>query len=88
MLLEGPLLDAFADEIAQRVVSRLSPPQANERKRLMTVTEAAEYLGKSKQAVYHLVNKDKIPVRRIGTRLMFDCIELGHWLESLPRYDD
>ena len=54
----------------------------------MTVTEAAEYLGKSKQAVYHLVNKDKIPVRRIGTRLMFDCIELGRWLESLPRYDD
>jgi hypothetical protein len=40
-------------------------------------------IGKTKQALYHLVNQNKISVKRIGAKLYFDRMELDAWIESL-----
>lgn len=84
MLSEQSFFDSIADAIADRVLARLATMPATRPKRLLTVVEAAEYLGKSKQAVYHLLNQGKIPRKRIGARVMFDLRELDQWLEQLP----
>jgi excisionase family DNA binding protein len=75
-------LDRLASQVAARVVAELGP-QAAKQRRLMTVAEAAEYIGRSKQALYHLVNQSKIPTKRQGSRLFFDRLELDAWIEGL-----
>jgi excisionase family DNA binding protein len=40
-------------------------------KRLLTVKEAAAYLGRSESAIYHLVARREIPVVRTGRTLRF-----------------
>lgn len=63
--------DAFIDRIADAVAARLnSTPLAVPR--LMSVTEAAEYLGRSRSAVVHLIQRGVIPVTKIGGRMQVD----------------
>lgn len=84
-MLTDTFLIALADAVAQRVVSQLgAQTTVASRKRLMTVAEAAEYIGRSKQALYHLANQGKIPVKRDGARLFFDRVELDAWIASMP----
>lgn len=52
------------------------------RKRLLTVREAAEYLGRSTTAVYDLAEKGKIPVVRIDRRIQFDLRDLEILIET------
>jgi excisionase family DNA binding protein len=49
----------------------------------MTVAEVAQYIGRSKQAVYHLINSGKIPFKRQGSRIFIDRVELDHWIDEL-----
>lgn len=79
------MLDAFADVIAARVLSRL--PEVGHAKgrpvrRLLSVDEAAVYLGRSKDAVQHLIQADKLPVVRSDRRTMLDIRDLDEWIEN------
>ena len=38
---------------------------------LVGADQAAEFTGLSKRTIYHLVEKEKIPFRRVGARLYF-----------------
>lgn len=38
---------------------------------LVGADQAAEFTGLSKRTIYHLVEKDEIPFRRVGGRLYF-----------------
>ncbi len=76
-------LDRFAKAVALRVAEHLATGPATAQGRLMSVTDAADYLGRSKQAIYHLVNQAKIPCKRQGSRLMFDRRDLDRWIDEL-----
>ena len=52
--------------------------------RLLTINEAAELLGRTPQAVYHLVARRQVPFRKNGRRLLFLENELRKFIESLP----
>ncbi len=50
--------------------------------RLLSIDQAATYLGRSKTSVQHLVAQRRIPVVREGRRVFLDVRELDSWITS------
>jgi len=49
----------------------------------MTVPETAKYLRISKESIYRMVKKNKIPVHRIGEKLWrFHAGEIDQWVKE------
>ena len=71
-------LDVLADAIAARVAARLSQ---SDQPRLLTVKEAAIYIGRTQKGLRHLIASGAIPVVREGTRLHLDRSDLDRWVE-------
>lgn len=69
------LPEDFIEQVADRVRTR---PE----KRILTVAEAAVYLGRSQHAVRQMVRSRKIPVVKIDQRVMFDVHDLDKLIES------
>ena len=46
------------------------------------VDGAATYLSLSRSAIYHLVERRKLPHHRAGSRLLFDRRQLRRWVEE------
>ena len=51
-------------------------------RRLLTVKAAAEYIGRTEQAVQHLIYKRELVVVRKGRRVHVDCSDLDRWIEA------
>ena len=51
-------------------------------KRLLSIVEAAEWLGLSQSYLYKLVESDQIPHIRFGRAIRFDIKELEEWLKE------
>ena len=51
-------------------------------KRLLTVKETAEYLGRSEAAIRELVWHGKIGYIRTDRRIMFDIRDLDKWIDE------
>ena len=51
-------------------------------KRLLTVEEAAAYLGRTKEAVQHLIAAAKLPVVKSDRRVFLDIRDLDIWIEQ------
>lgn len=59
----------------------------------LTVVELAEYLGVSKDLVYKLVREKRLPVIRLGTRLLFKRDTIDRFIgeleqQSIGKYDN
>lgn len=50
-------------------------------KRLLSITEAAEYLSIKKWTLYAWVSQKRIPHVKMGRRTMFDSKELDNFIE-------
>jgi excisionase family DNA binding protein len=46
----------------------------------MDTATAADYLGLSRGALYHLVEKAYVPYSRMGRKLLFDRQALDRWI--------
>lgn len=51
-------------------------------RRTITVVEAAEYLGVSKDLVYNMVKVGQLPFIRIGRRVLFRVETLERWMQN------
>ena len=72
-MLEIAVLDRYLEDIAARIGSRLQlKPQNPYAKRLFTVPEAAEYLGRSENAIKLLIHRGKLPVTKIDSKSQLD----------------
>lgn len=49
---------------------------------LLSVAEAAQVLGVCRDTVYDLAAAERIPARRIGTRLMIPRLRLEEWANA------
>lgn len=49
--------------------------------RLLTVAEAARYLGRTEKSIRHLTQRRKLSSIRGDGRVMFDRIDLDAWIE-------
>lgn len=63
-----------------------------EEKRFFDVQLLADYVHVSKSLIYKLVSTDQIPYIKIGTRTIFDSVQIDQWVlnggkkvEDLPQ---
>ncbi len=77
------LLDQLAERVAQKLADRLgqlgSPPAASMR-RLLTVEEAATYLGRTEDATRHLIASGQLQTVRSDKRIFLDIEDLNGWI--------
>ena len=62
---------------AQRIDSPLTPLK----KRLYSISEAAEYLGRSVWSIRELIWAGKLPSVKVGRRIHLDIIDLDNWID-------
>jgi excisionase family DNA binding protein len=74
-------LDALADAIAERVLQRLLAALDKDKCRLLDVSAAAAYIGRTPSALRHLIAKGTIPSVRRDGRVQLDRADLDNWLE-------
>ena len=82
--LDALLVNAIAEQVTDRIkteVSRfLNFPRIQPI--LFAVKEAAIYLGRSEQAIQHLIFQKELPVVRVGRRVHLDRRDLDAWIEK------
>lgn len=74
------LIEAFADRIAEKVKAKEGLGKAVPKKRLLTTDEAAEYLGRTREAMQHLVAGGRLATVRSDRRVFFDVHDLDEWI--------
>ncbi len=77
------LVKAVAVEVAALLrgeIATMTAPQIQPA--LLTVKQAAVYLGRSEQSVQHLVFEKEIPVVRVGRRVHLHRRDLDAWIEK------
>jgi excisionase family DNA binding protein len=80
------LMDALAERVAAKVRAELaSDGAATVRPRLLTVEQGATYLGRSKEAVEHIIASGKLPSVRSDRRVFLDIRDLERWIEENKR---
>jgi excisionase family DNA binding protein len=76
------LLDVFSDLIAAKLGARLAGREGGKmQKRLLSVEEAAAYLGRTKEAVQHMIAASKLPTVKSDRRVFLDVRDLDQWIE-------
>jgi excisionase family DNA binding protein len=73
------------DKIADAVVARL--PASTRTKRLMTIKETAEYIGRSQNAVRSLIVEGTLPVTRLDGKRQIDVAALDSLIRDSTRFD-
>ncbi len=78
------LIDALADRVADKLEARLTAAGngAGIKPRLLTIEQAATYLGRTKEAVQHMVSSGKLPIVRGDRRIALDIQDLDRWIGS------
>jgi len=71
-------LDAFADAVAARIAARLN---AGQQPRLLSVKDAAAYIGRTPKALRHMIADGAVPTVREGGRIHLDRTDLDRWIE-------
>jgi excisionase family DNA binding protein len=80
-------LDGLIDVLAERVAAKVRAEIAQDgaagvRPRLLSIEQAAVYLGRSKEAVQHMIAASKIPAVRSDRRVFIDSEDLDRWIQQ------
>jgi len=62
----------FIEQLADAIADRISRTTIQRSKRLFTLVEAAEYIGRSPKAVERLIQRGAIPVTKIDGKRQVD----------------
>lgn len=78
------LLDVLADRLAEKVRARLAHDGGGVAvgPRLLTVEQGAAYLGRTKEAVQHLIASGRVPTVRTDRRVFLDVRDLDRWIDD------
>jgi excisionase family DNA binding protein len=74
--------DRLLETLAEKLAAKLSEGPSRMYPRLMTVEQGAIYLGRTKEAIQHLVSSGKIPTVRADRRVFLDRIDLDQWIND------
>lgn len=76
------LLESMADLIADKVAKKLADSGSTPvQPRLLTVDQAATFLGRTKDAIQHMVSAGKIAIVKSDRRVFLDVRDLERWIE-------
>ena len=87
MMQNGFNIDALLTDLAERVAAEVRADLKQNgsstavRPRLLTVEQAATYLGRSKGSVQHMVASRVLPTVRSDRRVFLDVVNLDAWIE-------
>ena len=70
------------DMLAEKLATKLSQEPSRLYPRLMTIDQAAVYLGRTREAVQHLVSSGKVPTVRADRRVFLDRNDLDRWIDD------
>jgi excisionase family DNA binding protein len=83
MELETTLIEMLAKAVSEQILKHLPTGQASSiQPMLLSVAESAVYLGRSPQAIQHLIFDKSLPVVRVGRRVHLDRRDLDKWIEQ------
>jgi excisionase family DNA binding protein len=68
--------------VEERVIEHLEHMAPPVKPALLTVKDAAAYLGRSEQSIQHLIFTKELPVVRVGRRVHLDRRDLDLWIEK------
>ena len=74
------LIAAFAEAVVERMTS--TRQTSGSPARLMSVAQAAEYLGRTADAVKHLISEGSLRTVRSDRRVFLDRLDLDHWIDD------
>jgi len=75
------LIETLAQRVAAIVLERLEDTSS---RRWLTVDQAADYLGRSQEAVRGLVKRRELTGYKPDGRLQLDREELDRWMRGVP----
>ena len=82
-MFDQAFVTALAAEIAAKIIPQIEHNgRARTTTRLLTVKEAAAYIGRTEQAVRHLIHKRELVVVRKGRRVHLDRCDLDRWIDT------
>ena len=77
------ILEQFADLVASKLPTALQKNHAPAlAPRLLSVDQAAVYIGRTKDAVQYLIAVGKLPAVRADRRVFLDVHDLDNWIEE------
>jgi len=79
--LPNALIETLAQRVAAIVLERLEDTSS---RRWLTVDQAADYLGRSQEAVRGLVKRRELTGYKPDGRLQLDREELDRWMRGAP----
>jgi excisionase family DNA binding protein len=74
--------DRVLELLAEKLADRLSQEPSHLYPRLLTIDQAAVYVGRSREATQHLVASGKVPTVRTDRRVFIDRLDLDRWIED------
>jgi excisionase family DNA binding protein len=89
-MITGFNLEPLIEELAEKVVAKLSKehptsPCSDVQPRLLTVEQAATYIGRTPTAVQHLVSDGQLSTVRSDRRVFIDVRDLDRWIDDNKR---
>ncbi len=78
------LLTGLAKRVAAEVCSEMQQAEAapGVRPRLLTLEQAGQYLGRTRQAVEHMVRGGRLRAVKADRRIFLDREDLDEWIEN------
>ena len=80
--------ELFITELASQLAAKILPQihngngKSKAAPRLLTVKDAAAYIGRTEQAMQHLIHRRELVVVRRGRRVHLDRGDLDRWIET------
>jgi excisionase family DNA binding protein len=74
--------ERLLEMLAERLANKLSQEPSRLYPRLMTIDQAAVYLGRTREAVQHLASSGKVPTVRADRRVFLDRTDLDKWIDE------
>ena len=81
-MFDEQFVTALAAQIAARINPQIQRRNGASASRLLTVKDSAAYIGRTEQALQHLIHKREIVVVRKGRRVHLDRNDLDRWIEA------
>ena len=78
----GFTFDRLLEILAEKLASKLSQDYNRLSPKLLTIDQAAAYLGRTKEAVQHLVTLGKVSTVRTDRRVFIDRLDLDKWIDE------
>jgi excisionase family DNA binding protein len=78
----GLSFDRVLELLAEKLAERLTQEPSHLYPRLLTIDQAAIYVGRSREATQHLVAAGKVPTVRADRRVFIDRLDLDRWIEE------